>query len=140
MRTFRCPNCDKVIDTSMTACRHCSTPIDRNAAEAAADLQEKVNQAGFDASIVKQLGIWMPVSLLVAFLPIIGIVGLLGQVVLFFAVPVFFIRWWIKYSGIQTRDPDFKSAKRATMIGLLIWLPFGGFSFISSVARFMTAR
>jgi hypothetical protein len=72
----------------------------------------KSQSSGFDASIVKQLGIWLSVSLLMAFIPVIGIVGLIGFFVLLVAVPIFFLRWWIKYFRIQTNDPDFKSAKR----------------------------
>jgi hypothetical protein len=124
IRVFRCPNCNKAIDTTMSQCRYCAVPIDPNAAEAAATLQEKVNQAGFDAAIVKQLAIWMPVSLLVMFLPIVGFIGLLGFYVLIIAVPIFLIRWWIKFRGIKTTDPNFKSAKRSILIAVIIWALF----------------
>jgi hypothetical protein len=124
IRVFQCPNCNQAIDTTMSQCRHCAIPIDPKAAEAAANLQEKVNQADFDAAIVKQLAIWMPVSLLVMFIPIAGIIGLFGFYTLIFAVPIFLIRWWIKFHGVQTTDPNFKSAKRSILIAVIIWALF----------------
>ena len=43
VRVFQCPRCHEFIATSATSCRFCSTPIDPQAAQLAADAQDKEN-------------------------------------------------------------------------------------------------
>ena len=44
-RIFPCANCGEMIYSDSATCRFCSAPVDRDAAEAAADNQKKVNNA-----------------------------------------------------------------------------------------------
>jgi len=44
-RIFPCATCGEVIYNDSTVCRFCSALVDRQAAEAAADLQEQVNNS-----------------------------------------------------------------------------------------------
>ena len=44
-RIFPCANCGEMIYSDSATCRFCKVPVDRNAAEAAADNQKKVNNA-----------------------------------------------------------------------------------------------
>ena len=62
-RTFPCPNCNEMINDSMTQCRYCSTPVDPAVAAMIADRQEKTNRACSDASYVKTAAIAMFVFL-----------------------------------------------------------------------------
>ena len=62
-RTFRCPNCNEMINDSMTECRYCSTPVDPGIAAMIADRQEKTNRACSDASYLKTAAIAMMVFL-----------------------------------------------------------------------------
>ena len=44
MRVFQCPNCKEFIATDATTCRFCSTPIDPQTAQMAADAQQRENK------------------------------------------------------------------------------------------------
>jgi hypothetical protein len=44
VRVFQCPNCKEFIATDAKTCRFCSTPIDAQAAQSAADSQEVENK------------------------------------------------------------------------------------------------
>ena len=50
---------------------------------------------------------------------------------LFFAIPVWLIMWQVKFRGLETPDPDYKTAKRDLLITLIIWLPALVFEVIS---------
>jgi hypothetical protein len=54
-RVFRCPNCEKTINLSVHRCPFCSVPIDGRAAEAAADLMDRVNRACSEATDVRTM-------------------------------------------------------------------------------------
>jgi predicted nucleic acid-binding Zn ribbon protein len=43
-RVFQCPRCHEFIATDAKTCRFCSTPIDSNTAQSAADTQEQENK------------------------------------------------------------------------------------------------
>ena len=121
--TFPCPNCHEFISTTTTTCRHCSAPIDPQAASTAAELQDNVNSACNDASLVRNLAGAMWVGFFVRFVPFgIGVVGLVGMCLLIVAVPVRLIMWQVKFSGIQTADLDYKRAKREILVALGLWL------------------
>ncbi len=121
LRTFRCLSCNDVINTSMTACKYCGAPIDPAEAQAVAEVHEKVNQAGFDASMIKQLAIWMAVAIPFSLLPLVGMIGVTGFYLLIIALPIFIIRWWVKYRNIPSNDPEYKKAKRTTFVALGVW-------------------
>jgi ABC-type Fe3+ transport system permease subunit len=115
VRVFPCPNCSETINTSMTQCLFCSTAIDHTAAEASAAATSRVSQACSDASYLKiMLGTLIPFGLLI-FVPILGLVGLVGFVFVKYAVLVMTIRWWVKYRKIETTDPDFSKARGTTI-------------------------
>jgi hypothetical protein len=124
VRVFECPNCRETINTSVSKCPYCSAPVDPQAAEVAAELTSKVSRACSDASYVRILagsliGFW-----LLAFVPFMGLVGLVGYYVLLVLVPVLAIRWWVRFSSIGSDDPDYRRAKRNVGIALVIWVVF----------------
>lgn len=43
VRVFPCPRCNEFISTDADRCRFCATPIDKQAAQLAADVQDKEN-------------------------------------------------------------------------------------------------
>jgi hypothetical protein len=107
----------------MDKCRFCSSPVDHAAAEAAADIQDKANQAYNDASVIRNMAAVMWMFFLVRFIPFVGIVGWIGMFAMLGAVPVKLILWWLKFGRIKTTDPDYKRAKKNLLIASLIWLP-----------------
>ena len=116
-RTFRCPNCNEMINDSMTQCRFCSVPVDPAVAQLIAERQEKANQAYSDASYLRTAAIAMYVffglSMLLAFF-------FWGLVITFFVVLVLLIRWQVKFGALVTDDEDYKRARKSWWISLVL--------------------
>jgi hypothetical protein len=119
--TLPCPNCNEIINDSMRECRFCHAPIDPQAARAAGELQARVNQACSDASYTKTAAYLMFVFLVLSFIPILPLVSW-GFIVTFFAVIIMIVRWQAKFGHLQTRDPDYKTAKLSRNIALILWI------------------
>ena len=115
-----CPACNQTINTSMQTCPFCSASIDHAAATASAEVFARVNQACSDASYLKIMAWSVLTFFLVMFIPLLGLVGVVGLVFVSYALPVMCIRWWVKYGSIKTADADFVSARHAaTAVGIV---------------------
>ena len=113
IRTLPCPNCNEMINTNMRFCRYCSSPIDPQAAEAAANVQEKVNHACSDANYLN----------MVAGINIVCV--LFGRLFLFASFPILtymLFRWRVKYGRLKTLDPDYERAKKQWYLSLASWV------------------
>ena len=119
---FPCPSCHEFISTSMTVCKYCSVPIDPQAATTAVELQEKVNRACNDASLVRNLAAALWVCFFVRLIPFFGLVASIGMFLLFLLLPVRLIMWQVRFGGIQTADLDYKRAKHNILVALGLWL------------------
>jgi hypothetical protein len=119
-RTFPCPACNEIINDISDTCRFCSTPVDRTAAVAAADFQERVNRACSDGSFLKTMAVTMFIFLGLSFVPFLPLVEY-GFLFLLIAVPVMIIRWQVRFGGLETGDPDYRAAKRARNIAITLW-------------------
>jgi len=122
LSTFQCPNCHEYINSGLEKCKYCSVVLDPQAIGAAVELQERVNRACNDASLVRNLTGVMWVGFFVRFIPIVGIVGWILMVIGFFAVPAWLIYWQIRYGGLKTPDVDYKRAKRNALMALVFWI------------------
>ena len=120
-RTFRCPNCNEMINDSMTQCRYCSVPVDPGVAQLIADRQEKANHAYSDASFIRTAAIATYVFLAISFIPLLGMVSW-AVLITFFVVIVLLVRWQVRYSNLVTNDADFQSARRSWWISLVMIL------------------
>ena len=120
-RTFRCPNCNEMINDSMTQCRFCSVPIDPGIAQQIADKQQKANQAVSDASYLRTATIAMWVFLGLSFIPFIPLVSLASTIVGIVAI-VLAIRWQVKFSNLVTNDPDYQAARKSWRTSLMLML------------------
>jgi hypothetical protein len=113
---FPCPSCRETINTSVERCPFCSTQIDRAAAEVSAAATSRISEACSDASYLKVMAWTLPTFFLLIFVPFLSLAGVVGLWFLRVAVPVMVVRWWIKFGGIKTTDPDFARAKRAAIV------------------------
>lgn len=120
-RTFRCPNCNEMINDSMTVCRYCSAPVDPVAAQLIAERQAKANQAYSDASYLRTAAIAMYVFMGLSFVPLIPIVGW-GFLITFVVVLVLLIRWQVKFGRLVTNDADYLKARRSWRLSLVLWI------------------
>jgi hypothetical protein len=115
VRVLQCPNFKETIDASALQCRFCLAAIDPVAAQAAADVMAKVNQACSDASFLKTAGGAILVAFAMRFVPIVSGLGNMAFFVLLMAVPAMAIRWWFKFSRIKTDEADFTRAKKTVI-------------------------
>jgi hypothetical protein len=122
LSTFPCPTCHEFINSGMTTCNYCSVPIDPQVAGAAIELQDKINRACNDASLVRNLAGVMWVFFFVRLIPFIGLVAFVGMILLFFATAIRLILWRVRFGGIKTADIDYKRAKRNILVALGLWL------------------
>jgi hypothetical protein len=122
---FECPKCKETIDTSADVCRFCGAKVDHEAAQKAAHLLARVDQACSDASVLRNTAV-------IAFLLVLGIVYSLlraARLVLVFGFqnevlgisalvlilsapfPIWSLRWWSKYTSLTSDDEDFQDAR-----------------------------
>jgi Ca2+/Na+ antiporter len=120
-RTFACPNCNEIISDSADTCRFCKAPVDAQAAAALGEIQSKVNRACSDASFLKIAAVTMWIFLGLSAIPYLPLVGY-GFLITFFVVLILFIRWMVKFGGLQSNDADYQVAKRSAIISVILWL------------------
>ena|SRR5258708_5811071 len=120
-RTFPCPACHEVIDTTMQSCQYCGVTIDSATATSAADLQERVQKACGDASSTNITATSMPVLFLLSFLPMVGIVFLVGNAATLVIVPYKLIQWRLRFGKLESADPDLDRARTALLIAAIVW-------------------
>ena len=143
LNIFECPKCKETIDTSADVCRFCGAKVDHEAAQKAAHLLARVDQACSDASVLRNTAV-------VAFLLVLGIVysllraarlvlligfqnEVLGLSVLVLILsapfPIWSLRWWTKYTSLKSDDEDFQDARvtvRSTGISALAFAVASG--------------
>jgi hypothetical protein len=107
-----------MIYSDTETCRFCSVPVDRQAAEAAANLQKRVNDA---VSLAKWIRNTAGVMWGLVALGLIFGTAMLGALACIVLIPVAVIYWQITYGKLTTADPDYPKAKRDRTIALLLW-------------------
>jgi hypothetical protein len=118
---FECPNCKETIDATAETCRFCGAVVDREAARKAAALMAKVNQACSDSSYMKSTALTLPVFFILRFVPFISAMGGIAFWVLLIAIPLWSLRWLLKYRGIVTDDAEFRKARSTVKwIGIIV--------------------
>jgi hypothetical protein len=122
---FDCPNCHETIDEKADVCRFCGAKIDHGAAEKAAHLLARVDEACSDASYLRNTAVvafCLLAGALYVFLRsgrLIVAVGfqnfLMGFCALALIVsspfPIWSMRWWTRCASVQSDDEDFQSAR-----------------------------
>ena len=118
-RTFRCLNCNEMIDDSMTQCRYCNMRVDAEVAQLIAARQEMANQSYSDASFLRTSVVAIYVLLALGYvLPFVG----WGSTIIFFVVLVLLIRWQVKFGQLVTNDADYLKARRSWRLSLVLWI------------------
>jgi NADH:ubiquinone oxidoreductase subunit 6 (subunit J) len=122
--SFPCPSCKEIINDKAEQCKYCGAPIDKGVAQAAAEVQSKVNQAYSDASYLKSTAFAMCTLLAISAIPFVPFVPLMfyGAVFIFPVLLVMLVRWQLKFSNINTPDPDYQKARRNKNIALVLWI------------------
>lgn len=113
---FPCSKCNETIDNTAETCRFCGYPVDREAAHKAAGLLSKINQACSDASYMKSSALALPVFFVLRYLPFVSMLGGIGFWGLSIGVPIWALRWWLKYGSIASGDAEFVRARKTVKI------------------------
>jgi len=121
IRTFPCPACSQIINDSADICRFCGTPVDREAAIAAADIQDRVNRGCSDASYLRTVAVAMFVFLGLSFIPLIPLVSM-GFLITFVVLAILLVRWQVKYRNIPTKDSDYDKAMGQRNLAFSLWI------------------
>jgi len=134
LRVFACPHCGCTMNTTQSRCPVCSTTIDRETAQTAADALSVLDQAVSDASYIRIVAVtilaavptgygWLvqnhvsPAFFMYgthvlrgapAMLYAAGLVMALGMC----GVAVMCLRWWVRFAGLNSPDADFVVARR----------------------------
>lgn len=123
---FDCPKCGQTIDTSAEACPFCGAKVDHEAAQRAAHLLARVDQACSDASYLRNtaliaycmaVGIAIGIARNPRFTDRVGFQNvLLGYCALVLLVsspfPLWTLLWWRKYSNLTSDDDEFQTARQ----------------------------
>jgi hypothetical protein len=118
---FECPNCKETIDSTAEKCRFCGLVVDREAAQKAALFLAKINQACSDASYMKSCAWALPVFYLLRYVPFLGLLGVVGFLGLLIGLPIWALRWWLKYGSLMMEDADFIRARNTVkIIGIVV--------------------
>ena len=126
-RTFRCPNCNEMINEGTKECRYCSVAIDPGVAQLIADKQAQANQACSDASYLRTAIIAMYVFMVLSLVPLVPLVSP-AFVILFVVVVILLIRWGVKFGGLQISDADYETARsswKTSLIATIAAIPLG---------------
>jgi hypothetical protein len=117
---FQCPHCNETIDSTADACRFCGTAVDHEAARKAAEVLARVNQACSDASYLRTAALSIGVFFVLRFLPFVSMLGAVGFIGLAFAVPIWSLRWWLKFGRIDVADEEFRKARTTVKIAGIV--------------------
>ncbi len=132
-RIYACGVCGGTVNTSLRECPACRVRLDPAQAGAAADLMTRVTRACADARSIKITaeffaiglfackGLWhwgamplpsgdRPWGMLSLAWKAIGLASLI--------IPVMALRWYVRFQGLRSPDPDLPKAHRDVRIGL----------------------
>lgn len=103
VRVFQCPACKQTIALGCERCRFCSTAIDQQAANEAADLMDRVNLACNEAEEIRAYFSWHSAEL--------DTEQAGGRGVEAYLIPILLLRWWVRFGALKFEDEDFLRAK-----------------------------
>jgi hypothetical protein len=112
IRVFLCPACKETIALGCERCRFCSVSIDQQAAQAAADLMDRVNLACSEAEDIRALFPWQATAL--------GLASERRQGIDLYLLPFLLARWWVRYGSLKLEDEDLARARKD--LTLYSWL------------------
>ena len=134
-RTFRCLNCNEMIDDSMTQCRYCSVRVDPVVAQLVAERQEKAIRSYKEVSYLRMAVVAMYVFIVLSYIPLLWFIRIsgLGIVLTFFVAFVLLMRWQRTFGRLVTNDAAYLKARRSWRLSFLLWLvglPLGAFGYL----------
>ncbi|MCI0525395.1 MAG: hypothetical protein L0Y75_09055 [Acidobacteria bacterium] len=122
---FACPKCGEMINTSMTHCAFCHTPVDPQWAAWAANAQTAINSAFSHANNIMLAARGMVALMLASFIPCGGNIAAIALIVMIFTFPLLVLIWFAKYQwglqGIDKNHNDLKQSRARILKASIIW-------------------
>lgn len=83
----------------------------------------------------------LPVLFVLRFVPFIRLVGGIGFLLLLLGIPLWAMRWWHKYGGIVSGDPDVVRARRTVKtIAIIVPMVLAFFLVVEILMAFVALR
>jgi hypothetical protein len=126
--SFRCENCQEVINDSSNICRFCGFEISDDELRIKSETQTKVNQAYNDASNLKILGIACLAISVPRSVDDIFVGYFTNSYVNYFPHGLiliflfFLVRWQYNFGKLKVNNEDFKQSKQNKNFGVFLWL------------------
>lgn len=102
----------------------------------------RINQACSDASYLKIAFVCGLAFLAITFVPFMGLLGVMGCYFLLIAIPVWTIRWWVRFGRLKADDVDFRRARKTMLLFaipvsmlLLLWAVNVIYGYVHPIAR-----
>lgn len=125
VRSFACPACQEMINTSATQCNFCGAAVDPQWAQQAATWQDNLNRAFNDGNFARNVAQVTVIFYLISFIPFVGGFAGWGFLIGMIAVPIMVARWLFKYHfplpAERRQHPEWKEAWRRALIAFGIW-------------------
>ena len=131
-RTFRCLNCNEMIDDSTTQCRYCNVTVDPVVAQLVAERQEKAIKSYREVAYLRWVVVAMYVFMVLSYIPTVPMFGL-GIIITFFLAFGLLMRWQRKFGRLVTNDAAYLKARRSWRLSVVLWLfglPLGAFGYL----------
>ena len=131
-RTFRCLNCNEMIDDSMRQCRYCNVTVDPVVAQLVAERQEKANRSYKEVAYLRIAVVAMYVFIVISYIPGVRTLSL-GIPITFILAFVLLMRWQMKFGRLVTNDAAYLKARRSFRLSFVLWLvglPLGALGYL----------
>jgi hypothetical protein len=124
-QVFACPKCGEMINTSMTQCAYCNSPVDPHWAMWGANAQATIARGFNLANNIMIAARGLIVLFVCSFIPCGGAVAGFGFTILLLVYPILVLIWFSLYQwglqGIDKNHEDLKQARRRIMRASIIW-------------------
>jgi hypothetical protein len=115
-QVFACPKCGEMINTSMSQCAYCNTPVDPQWAMWASRAQATIAAAFNNANNLMLAARGMAVLVVATFFPCGGNIAAIALIAMIFAFPILVLIWFSKYQwnlqGINKDHDDLKQSRK----------------------------
>lgn len=121
---LRCPSCNEIITANTAQCKYCSAPLDPHTIREEVQKFEHVSSAVAQANTIKSFNAGLIlVAILCVYLLFFGRSGIQRIYIHFLPIGglIWVISWFIRFGGLQSKDPDWEPARAAMNRSLLMW-------------------
>ncbi len=125
-QVFACPKCGEMINTSMTECAYCHSPVDPQWAAWAAGAQATISSAFNHANNIMLAARGMAALMIASFFPCGGNIAAIGLMLMIVVFPILVLIWFSKYQwslqGIDKNHDDLKQSRQRIFKAAIVYV------------------